>query len=191
MQEPRARHSASSTATTTQPAFLRRRAARVARPRPHPPEPRSARPSSSGAVHPRASSSRRACWANKPMLSVLVQRGAELGKPLSDSAAATALPYRPGGHRFDPRWGHGGTRGHDWPRLASSAAIRRGADPFFRTHSGGLPLPCAFRGNLGPWNRRLRRRHRSRQGHRHASVARCVGFFLLLLFLSKTEMTLL
>ena len=74
-----------------------------------------------------------------------------------------------------------GVRGHIGPRLASSlpraclerslsAATRGGADLLFRLHRGGPPLPCAGRDRLGPWIRRLRRRQRSRQGHRHAGA---------------------
>ena len=180
MQEPRARHSASSTATATQPARWHRS------PRPH--EASTNVPHIDRKISTRPFSSCRPSWPNVAASAWALQCSTsqvDISRQLAGQQnllrrivrwrrrfplAAKATGSNPDGGKG----AQGASTGLDLPRAclerSLSAATRGGADPLFRSCRGGLPLPGVSRGSPGPWIRRLRRRQRSRQGRRHAGA---------------------
>ena len=79
-------------------------------------------------------------------------------RPCASRRAAASSSTRPARCRASRCTGPGSSRVLHWPRLASSAATRGGADPLLpvlRSCRGGLPLPGVSRGSLGPWIRLL------------------------------------
>ena len=188
MQEPRARHSASSTATATQPARWHRS------PRPH--EASTNVPHIDRKISTRPFSSCRPSWPNVAASAWALQCSTsqvDISRQLAGQQNLLRRIVRwrrrfpldakaTGSNPDGGKGAQGASTGLDLPRAclerSLSAATRGGADPLFRSCRGGLPLPGVSRGSPGPWIRRLRRRQRSRQGRRHAGGRRAVLAFL-------------